>query len=191
MVQVGSALGSIHVWEPPATNPPARHYLGGGSFLAGAGTSNGYGTSSRARFDAVPASLFEDAAGCPVSFLAALCGGWHFKLLDECRQTRRHRFRSGIVIGLEMSPDCQQPCPSVRQNARLPLADHHQWIEMCGGSVSAMARTQSSIARGRFQRRPTQCWTLDRVDPTRVHWSFDCVQRRAPSTNSCEICRLL
>jgi len=33
MVQVGSALGSIHVGEPPATNrPPARHYLGGGSF---------------------------------------------------------------------------------------------------------------------------------------------------------------
>jgi hypothetical protein len=58
----------------------------------------------------------------PGLFLAALCGGWHFKLLDECRQTLRDGFRSGIVIGLEVSPNCQQPCPSVWQNARLLLA---------------------------------------------------------------------
>jgi len=35
------------------------------------------------------------------------------------------------------------------------------------------------------------CRTLDRVDPTRVHGSFDRVQRRTPSTNSCKICSLL
>src|SRR6266436_6151318 len=27
------------------------------------------------------------------------------------------RFRSGIVIGLKVSPDCQQPCASVRQHS--------------------------------------------------------------------------
>src|SRR4029453_11443362 len=37
MVQVGSALGSIHVGEPPATNP-RRGITLAGIFLAGAGT---------------------------------------------------------------------------------------------------------------------------------------------------------
>jgi hypothetical protein len=43
----------------------------------------------------------------------------------ECRQTRRDRIRNSIVIGLEASPDCQQPCPSVRQHSP-PLADRYQ-----------------------------------------------------------------
>jgi hypothetical protein len=48
---------------------------------------------------------------------AAPCNRWHFKLLKQRCQTRRNRIRNSIVIGLEASPDCKEPCPSVRQHS--------------------------------------------------------------------------
>jgi hypothetical protein len=60
-----------------------------------------------------------------------------------------------------------------------------------GTAFKARIRAMGIRDRPTSFRSPWQCRTLDRVDPTRVHGSFDRVQRRTPSTNSCKICCLL
>jgi hypothetical protein len=89
---------------------------------------------------------------------------WHGKSLKRFRGIRRRNISSATMT--EHLALC----------SRLPCG---QWASAISAHLFPLALAE------RIYR------TLDRVDPTRVHGSFDCVQRRAPSANSCEIRRLL